>query len=148
MRRPRASLAVKGSMLMGAVRAITRANCCPGTKLASNTHSLQPRRQGGRSHAEQFGSAARAGHFTAGLLQRAHNAFAFLTFPIIAGSHFGAGGDVFFTFRLNRNTRFESAQVKAQLPVVCENDCSLDGILKLANVSRPGVGTQLIGIRS
>src|SRR6266404_2542849 len=46
------------------------------TKLSSNTHSLQPRRQSGRPHAEQLGSSLGAGHFAAGLLQSPHNALA------------------------------------------------------------------------
>src|SRR2546426_636975 len=37
------------------------------------------------------------------------------------------------------STGFGRAQVKTQFPVVGENDRSLDGILELANVSRPGV---------
>src|SRR6266571_1531969 len=118
------------------------------TKLTSNTHGLQSRRQSSRSHAKQLRSPTRAGDFAASLLQSPHNALTFLTFPIIAGSHFGAGGDSFLTLRLNWDTRFGRAEVKAQFPVVCENDRSLDGVLKLANVSRPGVGAQLIGICS
>src|SRR5438445_4461453 len=123
-----------------ATAAARRCSRLQRTKLASDTHSLQSRRQSRRSHAEQLGGPARAGHFAAGLLQSPHNALAFLTFPIVAGSHFGAGGDVLLALRLNWSTRFGRTQLKAQLPVVCENDRSLDGILKLANVSRPSVG--------
>src|SRR6266571_9553378 len=121
------------------------------TKLTSNTHGLQSRRQSRRSHAKQLRSPTRAGDFAAGLLQSPHNALTFLTFPIIAGSHFGAGGDMHLTPALSPerrgSTRFGRTQIKAQFPVMCEDDRSLDGILKLANVSRPGVGAQLISIR-
>src|SRR5436190_1623753 len=80
-------LSAKGHRRFGSVPWLRR------SKLASNTHSLQPGRESGGSHAEQFGSPARAGDFTVGPLQSAHNALAFLTFPIVASGQFGAGGD-------------------------------------------------------
>src|SRR5439155_25953953 len=75
------------------------------TKLASDTHSLQPRRESGRSHAEQLSGSAPPRHFAAALVQSPHNALAFLTFPIIAGSHFGAGGDMHLTPALSPERR-------------------------------------------
>jgi len=69
-----------------------------------------------------------------------HNAFALLTFPIIASGYFKAVGNVLLTLLLDWNAGFGRAKVEPQFSVMRKNDRSFDCVLEFTNVSGPRRG--------